>query len=784
MKLINESFTETDGVEDSEMSEMTIKATGKGFSLLIDKLYSEKIDSVVREICSNAFDAHKSAGRPDVPFDIILPTRIEPTLCIRDCGIGLPVERVKKLFGTVFESTKEQSNTDIGAFGLGSKSPYAITDSYTIESRFNGTKSTILASKKNGVPFLMVTMEEPTDDVNGITVCIPIHDSDIYNVTRAVTRQLYFFPTKPTIGGKPANLWSEDKQVHLYGESYLITTTAWNGHRVRMGPVSYPLDLEQIKPELKDKLIRIAGKNSYGYSSSGKLVITEFPMGTLDLQPNREGLSYIDETKDALNEYFEKMVVDYEKKFLDEFNLKSTSIYAANLWLEEQRNQNPYLTSMSFDFGGMSVDGMSSAFLHKFAKYDQAECVMRPVSTTVNLADQFDEFGDRKEDWKPEVVITHEEHKWTSKHHAFGSKEMQRYSTSWSRAWRENTLSYLSVRDITTILSGDSKHNGAIKLVWIDDDQAIAPKVKYAQEQSPSMMRFFWGSASLRDKTLTSLDALCDIIASVCDESAADIKARFVLSSSLPKPPPKVRDKVERLKAEGNLYGVFLASKTDLNSRNIPHVSDLRLRSGDPYIVTNRGKYDGDEHKSGYVKRLVALGQPVVSVAISAAKDLRKVKEAGLIPLEQWIKTTVESRLNEVFFARLWATCQENAVFTTLPEMMKGSNNKVLLDYANKTQEIGRKFADHEEFYPKFLQIYDSLAVDPIIVDNLGSLTKLARSARREIQELNQLKRVSRAIQRDPLVMTMSKLSYHELHCFTDEEKQSVVKYLNNHFVA
>ena len=44
------------------------------------------------------------------------------------------------LYTTYFRSTRNNSNDSVGCLGLGSKAPFAYTDSFTVEAYLNGIK--------------------------------------------------------------------------------------------------------------------------------------------------------------------------------------------------------------------------------------------------------------------------------------------------------------------------------------------------------------------------------------------------------------------------------------------------------------------------------------------------------------------------------------------------------------------------------------------------------------------------------------------------------------------
>ena len=100
--------------------EFRIRNSAKAFKILSDGLYSNKIRAIVRELSCNALDSHIGAGKPNVPFEVHLPTVLEPWFAVRDFGLGLDGDQVTNIYTTYFESTKTDSNAFIGALGLSS----------------------------------------------------------------------------------------------------------------------------------------------------------------------------------------------------------------------------------------------------------------------------------------------------------------------------------------------------------------------------------------------------------------------------------------------------------------------------------------------------------------------------------------------------------------------------------------------------------------------------------------------------------------------------------------
>lgn len=194
---VNKHTVEGHGV--LERTNFTIASSYQAFSLLGDKLYSDKIGSIIRELSSNALDAHKFVGKENIPFKIKLPTMLDSTFSIRDYGPGLSHEDIKNIYTRYFESTKDESNDFIGAFGLGSKTPFAYTNMFTVVSRHKGIRRIYSAYMDNAGPGISLLSESETDEPDGLEVSFNVEQKDFRTFEQKLVKQLKHFRVKPEV---------------------------------------------------------------------------------------------------------------------------------------------------------------------------------------------------------------------------------------------------------------------------------------------------------------------------------------------------------------------------------------------------------------------------------------------------------------------------------------------------------------------------------------------------------------------------------------------------------
>lgn len=276
------------------VNSFSIKATAKSFKILSDGLYANKVRAIIRELSCNAYDSHVAAGKRDVPFEVHLPTTLEPWFHVRDFGTGLSKDEVTNIFTTFFESTKTGSNDFVGALGLGSKSPFSYTDNFTVTAVKNNRKGIYTAFiNDHGVPSIALMVEQETTDEPGVEIKFSVNERyDFSNFENEAESVFTYFKVKPKITGKKITIPEIKYQTKdIVPGVHQIETSGYNKKSVAvMGNIAYPI-------ERNDKMSKQLGSLVSLLDCGLEL---NFEIGELDFQASREGLSYIDLTINSI----------------------------------------------------------------------------------------------------------------------------------------------------------------------------------------------------------------------------------------------------------------------------------------------------------------------------------------------------------------------------------------------------------------------------------------------------------------------------------------------------
>lgn len=371
-------------VDDTKRNKFKIQATGKAFSILSNALYQHKVKAVVREIGCNAYDAHIDAGNTQTPFVVTLPCKEDPHFTVRDYGIGLAEDKFVEIYTTYFGSSKADSNDHTGGLGLGSKTPFIMSKSFTVHSYYNGTEYMWHSFvNDNGEPDVMMLHSKATTEPNGLKVIVPIgqgmsdtEKNALFRDFKAEAEEIYkWFDTPPTVTvnkvpvliarilDNPKTKYTSLKLTGVEGTTVYYTSAQdkvgqSSNIMVKMGNVVYPYDLSKVRSLDRfggnivqtERIIRYITTQGRLNPTAVPLVV-EVGMGDVDIAPSREALS--------LNNTTELTIINAIVRFTDMFfNAVQQSIDNAKTTFEKYQALYlvPAMGGKNFTIAGKEVD--------------------------------------------------------------------------------------------------------------------------------------------------------------------------------------------------------------------------------------------------------------------------------------------------------------------------------------------------------------------------------------------------------------------------------------------
>lgn len=304
----------------SEVSNMTIEASGKMFRTIISGLYSRKIESICRESIANAKDGHIKRGNPERPSYVHAPTQWEPFYSVRDFGCSMDHETVMRRFTAIGWSSKEDSNEEIGTFGLGSKAPFAYTSMFSVTTWLDGVQRTYDAYlNEEGKPMMALAAECPSDEEQGLMVRFDVRTPDISAFHKAI--RFVALAHSPCFDSNLDRVHSATIDED-HGNFY-FSSDVHDGPRVQIGCVTYPIDFSVLDSTRQTEVLKRTSN-----------LVLRTKIGDLGVVPSREGLEYTEKTIANLSGYLADMFGGYEKEVTDRCATLQTAWEAAAYWEE------------------------------------------------------------------------------------------------------------------------------------------------------------------------------------------------------------------------------------------------------------------------------------------------------------------------------------------------------------------------------------------------------------------------------------------------------------------
>tara|TARA_R110000772_G_scaffold15512_1_gene44973 strand:- start:7518 stop:10043 length:2526 start_codon:yes stop_codon:yes gene_type:complete len=322
-------------------------------SILRDKLYSNKIGAVCREVASNSRDANRESGNPQTPVIINISSDgsiLEDGISIsfKDSGVGISPSRIDNVFLKYGSSTKRDSNNQTGGFGIGAKTPFAYTNEFLISTisedegkRLHNVYQAVISNEGGQeVSQLLLVSSSDTNESTGTEIIIPIQESDLIEFVSECTKATILWDVQPTLTVNGENelkkldtlIDGEDFKV-IYGEyNANLFDSHHDGVIMQIDGIPYRLNNAQVgRVDSKVSKHIDASKlfdmqTRYNYDNTHRNTVLVFNTGELTMSASREEIEYTQENIDAIFEKVLSAEACIEKMIIDSFESLNTNL--------------------------------------------------------------------------------------------------------------------------------------------------------------------------------------------------------------------------------------------------------------------------------------------------------------------------------------------------------------------------------------------------------------------------------------------------------------------------
>lgn len=181
------------GIDSSKKATINQDKLAKLQNILTKGLYSDAESAVIVEWTNNGIDSVVQSNKNPIENPVIV-TITEKEFSVEDFGTGLDKDDFENVVMSYLSSTKENDNSQIGNFGLGSKSFLALDRAATFLCRKDGVEYKFLCYQGHEFMEYDLIYEKQTTEPNGVKCSININGWKEYNsfVSKAKQKLAYY----------------------------------------------------------------------------------------------------------------------------------------------------------------------------------------------------------------------------------------------------------------------------------------------------------------------------------------------------------------------------------------------------------------------------------------------------------------------------------------------------------------------------------------------------------------------------------------------------------------
>lgn len=304
---------------------VTVTVDPEFMMMIAHGIYSNKALALVRELLCNARDGHIKKGTPDAPIHVTLT---DNKLVVRDHGTGIPNDKFAAIYMTFGSSTKRKSKNETGGFGVGSKVPWAVCDTFSSRNYIDGTMTAYSVMKSDpamdGGPSCTPVMCVPSKDPSGVEVSVPFPEKMYRDIKSCLHYFIQEIGLNIVLNGEVQLLARPEELAELRQHKFVRldghpqSCTQQTPFYVRVGDVIYPIELQEEFNDAYNMLhaVNHSGTNPILFLAEGDTIVPTM---------SRESLQYTARTCATIRLLMSNMLQALALK-IDDYAVQSAAL--------------------------------------------------------------------------------------------------------------------------------------------------------------------------------------------------------------------------------------------------------------------------------------------------------------------------------------------------------------------------------------------------------------------------------------------------------------------------
>ncbi|MFJ2662566.1 ATP-binding protein [Arthrobacter koreensis] len=304
--------------------------------ITLSRQYSRPMDAVIRELATNALESHEAAGHTG-PVEITLPGWDDLYLTITDHGLGLGLDDFTDVVGDFAGSTKRHAGQATPNYGIGSKSPYAVCDSFTVTATKDGIRREVLFARlDDGNPAYKIISTAATADPNGVSVRVPVSDTQTLRSWHQAAERVLSWWEEDTFRVEGQSLVTgirETKRIASFRDKIRDSVSTENVHYIDDREAKYPYVM--VRTGTAGYSIPPGFLDGLGLPVRFETLVVEMPRDSIKISPDRESIEDTEGNRDLIYAALDEWAETIRSRFLTKLGAATSSYNLYRSWIEE-----------------------------------------------------------------------------------------------------------------------------------------------------------------------------------------------------------------------------------------------------------------------------------------------------------------------------------------------------------------------------------------------------------------------------------------------------------------